>query len=172
MPLRWASLVPCAGFSDFDFIGFSRGWLLREIKHLREAEVTHGRISMLASLGFLVGENFHPLFGFDGKEALGTKVVTEVRQVFLEFFEHLAIPTGILAKHKALVNGSPTFSSPITTPETLGSTPLASSPPTPSSLPRCRLELQYGRLGLLVIAGFVAQVFLGGKPMPLNDFGT
>merc|ERR1719171_2523700 len=29
----------------------------------REAELKHGRVCMLASLGFIVGENFHPLFG-------------------------------------------------------------------------------------------------------------
>jgi hypothetical protein len=29
----------------------------------REVELKHGRVGMLASLGFLVGESFHPLFG-------------------------------------------------------------------------------------------------------------
>ena len=29
----------------------------------REAEVTHGRVAMLAALGFVVGEKFNPLFG-------------------------------------------------------------------------------------------------------------
>ena len=33
---------------------------------LREAESTRGRLAMLASLGFLVQENFHPLFLADG----------------------------------------------------------------------------------------------------------
>merc|ERR1712054_692121 len=32
-------------------------------KYFREAELKHGRISMLAALGFVVGEKFHPLFG-------------------------------------------------------------------------------------------------------------
>merc|ERR1719387_1772544 len=36
-----------------------------KILFYREAELKHGRVSMLASLGFLVGENFHPLFGGD-----------------------------------------------------------------------------------------------------------
>merc|ERR1712201_36497 len=31
----------------------------------REVEIKHGRVAMLASLGFLVGEQFHPLFGGD-----------------------------------------------------------------------------------------------------------
>merc|ERR1712019_2632 len=29
----------------------------------REAELKHGRVCMLASLGIFVGENYHPLFG-------------------------------------------------------------------------------------------------------------
>merc|ERR1712139_406191 len=31
----------------------------------REVEIKHGRVAMLASLGLLVGEQFHPLFGGD-----------------------------------------------------------------------------------------------------------
>ena len=37
----------------------------------REAEVTHGRVAMTAVLGFLVAENFHPLFG----EWFGVEIV-------------------------------------------------------------------------------------------------
>ena len=37
-----------------------------EIKKIREAELKHGRVAMLASLGILIGESpFHPFF--DGK---------------------------------------------------------------------------------------------------------
>merc|ERR1719321_2423792 len=36
-----------------------------KIKFYREVELKHGRVGMLAALGFLVGENFHPLFGGD-----------------------------------------------------------------------------------------------------------
>merc|ERR1719231_2243033 len=41
-----------------------------EVYRLREAELTHGRVSMLASLGFLVQEAFHPLFTADGGPAI------------------------------------------------------------------------------------------------------
>merc|ERR1712032_1337771 len=33
------------------------------IRFYREVELKHGRVGMLAALGFLVGENFHPLWG-------------------------------------------------------------------------------------------------------------
>jgi light-harvesting complex I chlorophyll a/b binding protein 4 len=31
--------------------------------YIREAELKHGRVAMLATAGFLVAESFHPLFG-------------------------------------------------------------------------------------------------------------
>merc|ERR1719409_1838536 len=49
----------------FDPLGFcsKEGITEGKIKFYREVELKHGRVSMLAALGFLVGENFHPLFG-------------------------------------------------------------------------------------------------------------
>merc|ERR1719454_2417938 len=35
-----------------------------------KSEFTHGRVGMLASAGFLVQENFHPLFSGDGGPAI------------------------------------------------------------------------------------------------------
>merc|ERR1719498_556043 len=49
----------------FDPLGFSADASEGKIKFYREVELKHGRVGMLASLGFLVGENFHPLFGGD-----------------------------------------------------------------------------------------------------------
>merc|ERR1711939_665779 len=47
----------------FDPAGFSVGVSSSEIKRYREAELTHGRVAMLATLGFLIGESgFTPLF--------------------------------------------------------------------------------------------------------------
>merc|ERR1719160_1842796 len=47
----------------FDPAGISSDLDEGKILFYREAELKHGRVCMLASLGFLVGENFHPLFG-------------------------------------------------------------------------------------------------------------
>ena len=47
----------------FDPAGFSTDASEGKIKFYREVELKHGRVAMLASLGFLVGEQFHPLFG-------------------------------------------------------------------------------------------------------------
>merc|ERR1719488_359016 len=49
----------------FDPLGYAEAEGVTEgkIRFYREAELKHGRVAMLASLGFLVGEQFHPLFG-------------------------------------------------------------------------------------------------------------
>merc|ERR1712087_959254 len=55
---------------NFDPAGFLEGKSELEVNRYREAELTHGRVGMLASLGFLVQENFHPLFSGDGGPAI------------------------------------------------------------------------------------------------------
>jgi len=51
----------------FDPLGFYKNATLKQKKKLREAELKHGRVAMLATLGILTVEkfNFHPFFGFD-----------------------------------------------------------------------------------------------------------
>merc|ERR1712134_254528 len=47
----------------FDPAGFSSGASEGRVRFYREVELKHGRVAMLAALGFLVGEQFHPLWG-------------------------------------------------------------------------------------------------------------
>jgi len=49
----------------FDPLGFSTDISGGKLLFYREVELKHGRVAMLASLGILVGEHFHPLFGGD-----------------------------------------------------------------------------------------------------------
>merc|ERR1719174_1882260 len=55
---------------EFDPLGFAAKVDELEMNRLREAELTHGRIGMLAAAVFLVQENFHPLFTADGGPAI------------------------------------------------------------------------------------------------------
>merc|ERR1712048_1498377 len=50
-------------FSYWDPLGLAVGTTAGQLAYFREAELKHGRICMLASLGFFVQERFHPLFG-------------------------------------------------------------------------------------------------------------
>merc|ERR1711981_1266240 len=47
----------------FDPIGYTTNIPLGKLLFYREVELKHGRVAMLAALGILVGEQFHPLFG-------------------------------------------------------------------------------------------------------------
>ena len=164
---------------NFDPAGFADGCTLDEMKRYREAEITHGRVSMLAVIGFLVGENFHPLFGLDGKEILGIQSLTEVRQVFPEFFELLAIVIGVAELGRALTGWkSPQDRSGLSFlneeyyPGDINFDPLGLKPEDPAEFREMATkEIQNGRLAMLAIAGFVAQELVDGKPILLNDFG-
>merc|ERR1712086_851367 len=79
---------------NFDPAGFAEGCSLNQMKTYREAELQHGRVAMLASVGFLVGEFYHPLFGLEGQEILAIDSLGEVRKVFPEFFEILTLAIG------------------------------------------------------------------------------
>jgi len=63
-PTKFCAGLPgaVAPLGNFDPLGFSKNLPLQEIKRYREAEVTHGRVAMLATLGYLVAEPFHPFF--------------------------------------------------------------------------------------------------------------
>merc|ERR1719207_145792 len=65
--MAYAKTLPgiSAPFGFFDPLGFCSKDDIAEgkIKFYREVELKHGRVSMLAALGFIVGEQFHPLFG-------------------------------------------------------------------------------------------------------------
>merc|ERR1719274_494115 len=55
---------------QFDPANLLEGVSKEEVYRWREAEITHGRVGMLASAGFLVQESFHPLFTADGGPAI------------------------------------------------------------------------------------------------------
>lgn len=52
-----------APFGFWDPVGLSAKCSEGKLLWFREAELKHGRVAMLATLGILVGEKFHPFFG-------------------------------------------------------------------------------------------------------------
>jgi len=49
-------------FGFFDPLGFTQDKLPAEVMLYREAELAHGRVAMMAALGYVVQEQFHPIF--------------------------------------------------------------------------------------------------------------
>lgn len=55
--VKAGALAPVAPFPEgLDVFGFCNGVDAKTLQRFKEAELTHGRVAMLASLGFLVGE--------------------------------------------------------------------------------------------------------------------
>merc|ERR1719181_677324 len=57
-------------FENFDPFNLLEGKTFDQVRTWREAELAHCRVAMLASLGFIVQEKFHPLFSADGGPAV------------------------------------------------------------------------------------------------------
>jgi len=165
---------------NFDPAGFAEGCSLNQMKTYREAELQHGRVSMLAAVGFLVGEFYHPLFGLEGQEILAIDSLGEVRKVFPEFFEILTLAIGVAELGRALVGWVPpnkaTGDQRLNEdyyPGDIGFDPLGLKPDDAEEFATLHTkELQNGRLAMLAIAGFVAQELVDRTPILLEDFGV
>lgn len=56
-----AGVTPPLGF--WDPAGFSEGQSEGKLRFYREVEIKHGRVAMLAAVGFPIAEQWHPLWG-------------------------------------------------------------------------------------------------------------
>ena len=161
--------LPPVGF--FDPLGLSNGVDPLDLRKYREAELKHGRVAMLATLGILVGEKFNPLF--DGKitgagiyhfqqaDAL-LPTFWLIVSGFIGVVEGLNIVKGwetlpgrsLATLKDDYVNGD------------LGFDPLGFKPTDEAKFDTMRTkELQNGRLAMLGIAGIVAQELVTGQPL-------
>ena len=162
---------------DFDPSGFTTGKTLGQVKMLRESEVTHGRVAMLAVLGFIVQENAHFLFVEPDKD-IGPAIrhLDEVRAVNPVFFEVLTFVIACAELYRSLVGwvgpSNLNFQGATATrvlnddyyPGDVGFDPLGLKPEGAAEFAEIATkELQNGRLAMLAVAGFVAQELTNGK---------
>jgi len=164
----------------FDPLGFTDKADASTLKKYREAETQHGRVAMLAVLGFLVTEEpieFHPLFEASVKD-IGPAIrhLDEVRAVSPLFFEFLAILIGSLELNRALKGWkAPGENARFQDlkedyfPGDVGFDPLGLKPDNEEDfLVMSSKELQNGRLAMLGAAGFIAQELVNGKEIFVN----
>jgi hypothetical protein len=106
-----------APFGEFDPLGLTSKFSVEEIKRYRESEVTHGRVAMLASLGYLVGESFHPFFGGVVSGPANSQL-QQVEEVAPGFFIALTVAIGAAELYRAKTgwNAPPKVSSPLAIP--------------------------------------------------------
>jgi Chlorophyll A-B binding protein len=160
-------ILPPVGL--FDPLGFADE---KTLKRYREAEVTHGRVSMLAVVGFLVGEKVEgSSFLFDA--SIKGPAITHLAQVPGLFWAALAIVIGGAEQRRAEIGWVNPSDVPVAQPGLLrddyspgdiGFDPLGLKPTDPEELQvLATKELQNGRLAMLAAAGFLAQELSDGK---------
>jgi len=135
-----------------------------ELKRWREAELTHGRVSMLAVVGFLVGENIEdfPLFG----GVVKGPAVTQFDQLPGVFWVLLVLAIGIAETYRVSIGWATPTGAGFNqlkddyTPGDLRFDPLNLLPADTDEVYALKTkELNNGRLAMIAIAGFVAQEF-------------
>jgi len=156
----------------FDPLGFSTDCSEGKLLFYREVELKHGRIGMLASLGFLVGEQFHPLFGGD----IDVPGYIAFQQTPLQTFWGavviaIAIPeTFSVFSFNQPDDGGSGFEwwsmKSDRVPGDLGFDPLGLKPSDPEEFKELQTkELNNGRLAMIAAAGMIAQELATGKKL-------
>mmetsp|Transcript_131819 Transcript_131819/g.229180 ORF Transcript_131819/g.229180 Transcript_131819/m.229180 type:complete len:269 (+) Transcript_131819:81-887(+) len=152
----------------FDPVGFSADASEGRIRFYREVELKHGRLGMLAALGFLVGEQWHPLFGGD----IDVPSYLAFQQTPLEKFWGLVVAAISVNEVYSLftfnnpVGGEPWSIRSDHEPGNLLFDPLKLRPEDPKAWRVMQdKELNNGRLAMLAAAGMIAQELVTGKKL-------
>ena len=156
----------------FDPLGFAAKANDATLLRYREAEVTHGRVAMLAAVGFLVGEKVEgSSFLFDAQ--VSGPAISHLGQVPTPFWVLLVIAIGASEQYRAEVafvdpkdvpDAEPGLMREDHFPGDIGFDPLGLKPEDPEEFEiMVTKELQNGRLAMLAAAGFMAQELVDGK---------
>jgi hypothetical protein len=161
-----AGITAPLGF--FDPAGFTEDASEGKIRFYREVELKHGRLGMLAALGFLVAEQFHPLFGGN----IDAPAYLAFQQTPLAAFWGVVLGCiGALETFSVFTFNSPFGGEPWSvrsdhTPGNLGFDPLNLKPTDPEEFKEMQTkELNNGRLAMLAAAGMIAQEFVTGQKL-------
>merc|ERR1719161_3325455 len=167
-----AGISPPMGY--FDPLGFSTQLSTGKLLFYREVELKHGRVAMLASLGLLVGEQFHPLFGGN----IDVPAIFAFQQTPLETFwpavvAAIAIPeiysVFTFEEPGGKIGGGESWAMKTDVdrkPGDLGFDPLGLKPKDPAEfLEMQNKELNNGRLAMIAAAGMIAQELATGQKL-------
>lgn len=149
-----------------------------EVFRYREAELTHGRVAMLASLGFLVQEFWHPLFSSINQPAINQIPSLPPALWFgmtlgIGIAESLRIQKGWANPYELDKEGRLSNIQglkPDYVPGDLAFDPLGLAPSDPAEFRKMQeRELSHGRLAMFAAAGFLAQEAVTGKTWGQQD---
>jgi len=158
----------------WDPLGFSEGKPDGRLRFYREVELKHARVAMLAALGFVVGEQYHPLFGGD----IDTPAYKAFQETPLQTFWPLVVAAIAIpeiysvftfvdpAESKSLAKGEQWLIRDDHEPGDFGFDPLGLKPEDPDELKELQTkELNNGRLAMISIAGMIAQELVSGEKL-------
>jgi hypothetical protein len=158
--------IPQTGF--FDPMGFSKDASEGRIRFYREVELKHGRVAMLAAVGFLVGEQFHPLFGGN----IDAPAIMAFQQTPLEiFWGQVLLVIATLETFSVFTFNSPAGGEPWSIRSDhkagdFGFDPLGLKPTDPQEFNDMQTkELNNGRLAMIGAAGMIAQELVSGTKL-------
>jgi len=146
-----------AGFDPLYFSNFM------DIKWLREAELKHGRVCMLASTGYIAQEMFslpnYPGYSANPVEAFNSVPTEGLLQIviFMGWLEVIS--------NNGKYSMSEMFEDPAREPGNLGFDPLKFSDNAATKEQLQMAELRNGRLAMLAFSGMIHQTFVTGKPL-------
>ena len=163
----------------WDPAGLASGATQGQVRRWREAELTHGRVCMLAAVGFFAGEAYTEIPAFVNADLhVRGPAVTHFGQIGQGFWEPLIIAIGVCEAYRAaLAWEEPTgwkiseFNSlrPDYEPGNVGFDPLGLAPKyldTPEKMKAMRTkELNNGRLAMVSVAGFIVQELLDNQQL-------
>lgn len=159
-------------FDPADFLGNARQ--KADVKRWRESEITHGRVAMLAALGFIVQEQIIDFPNLPFPHVEGT-AITHFQQVEAKgaiFWEPLVFAIGLAEAYRVSIGWATPTSEGFNKlkeeyePGNLGFDPLNLLPTDPKARKDIQdKELNNGRLAMIAIAAFVAQELVEKRPI-------
>ena len=160
--------LPGAPYSFMDPLDLARNRSVNEVKRLREAEVMHGRVAMMATVGYLIGESTPTIaYGTDVHHTIANNQLAEMSvPLLLPLFLVINFAEAFRAS-KGWVN--PREGSWFTLrdgyyPGDLGFDPLGLKPDDAKEFADMQDgELSNGRLAMLAVAGMCVQEQVNGQ---------
>ena len=166
---------PCYGLPGaiaplgfFDPLGFTKDMELMGVKRFREAEIMHGRVAMMATIGYLIGESTPTItYGMNVHHTIANNQIPEVPgTVLFPFFLAINIAEAIRASIGWVEPGlGPLFTLRENYyPGDIRFDPLGFKPTDAAEFAQMQnRELSNGRLAMIAAAGMCVQEQINGK---------